>query len=76
MKRLEFFFHSSLGLALLIVVAGCGGGGTRPKVTLTVNPGTASVQAGATAAFTASVGNDSSNKGVTCISETNLPAFY
>jgi len=64
MKRREFFFYSFLGLALLFA-AGCGGGGTHPKVTLTVNPGTASVQAGATATFTASVGNDSSNKGVT-----------
>jgi hypothetical protein len=58
-----------LGVA---VVGGCGGGSTNSNpapisiaVSVTLSSATASVQAGQTQAFTASVANDSANKGVT-----------
>src|ERR1700687_4522787 len=68
--------HISLAamlIALLVAFSnsGCGGGtsatlSTTPLViSVSVSPGTVTVQAGATAQFTASVANDSGNKGVT-----------
>ncbi len=64
-----FAFAAVLGVA---VVGGCGGGSSTSApgpisvtVSVTLSPATASVQVGLTQAFTASVANDSANKGVT-----------
>ena len=64
-----FAFAAVLGVA---VGGGCGGGSTNSNpapipiaVSVTLSPATASVQGGQTQAFTASVANDSANKGVT-----------
>jgi hypothetical protein len=64
-----FAFAAVLGVT---VVCGCGGGSTNSNpapisvaVSVTLSPATASVQAGQNQAFTASVANDSANKGVT-----------
>ena len=69
MKRSMRFALSLLGLDFVIVIAGCGGGGAGAPaaraITVVVAPATASVQAGGTQAFTATVANDSANKGVT-----------
>ncbi len=67
MQRSMCFALSLLGLGLAIVIAGCGGGGqiTPHNVTVSVTPSTATVQAGGPAQFTATVTNDSANKGVT-----------
>lgn len=55
-----------LGFVLVCALSGCGGGGTQgPVITVTVTAASASVQAGGTVQVTASVGNDSANKGVT-----------
>ena len=64
------FASAMVGLAL---VSGCGGGstssegggGTPTPISVTVSPTTASVQAGLTGSFTATVTNDSAAKGVT-----------
>ena len=68
MQRSMCFALSLLGLGLATVITGCGGSGsqiTQPNVTVSVTPSTATVQAGTTAQFTATVTNDSANKGVT-----------
>jgi hypothetical protein len=64
-----FAFAAVLAVAVL---GGCGGGSTSSNpapisiaVSITLSPATASVQAGLNQAFTASVANDSANKGVT-----------
>ena len=63
MKSLKWFALSLPGFAAAIVLAGCGGGMQQPLlVTIGVTP--AAVQPGATAQISATVSNDSSNKGV------------
>jgi hypothetical protein len=62
-------------LAVTLVLGGCGGGSVSspapapvtptPSISVTVAPVTASVQVGQQMSFTATVANDSSNKGVT-----------
>ncbi len=59
-----------LGLFLLLALSGCGGGNSMsppppPSISVTVSPLTTSVQISTTANFTASVQNDSADKGVT-----------
>src|ERR1700758_709309 len=52
--------------AVVLACSSCTGGGnsTPPPITVSVTPSTATVQAGATAQFTATVTNDGANKGV------------
>lgn len=55
-----------LGLVVLAVSTfGCGGGTPPPVISVFVSAGTTTVQAGATTQITATVTNDSANKGVT-----------
>jgi hypothetical protein len=54
----------SLVFLALSLMTGCGSS-SHPPVSISVSPGSASVQAGGTAQFTATVTNDSANKGVT-----------
>jgi dienelactone hydrolase len=72
MNRLLCFVISLVGLSCMMVIAGCGGasgggGGnpTPPPISVAVGPASAMVQAGATQQFTATVSNDSADKGVT-----------
>jgi dienelactone hydrolase len=53
--------------AVVLACSSCTGGGnsTPPPITVSVTPSTATVQAGATAQFAATVTNDGANKGVT-----------
>jgi len=66
------FRRGPLAVAILSTVfaLSCGGGGSSPPspppvISLALSQTTMTVQAGATANFTASVGNDSTNRGVT-----------
>ena len=59
-------------MVTLVLLNGCGGGstpseggGTPTPISVTVSPATASVQAGLTGSFTATVANDSAARGVT-----------
>lgn len=62
-----------IGLIVAVSDSGCGGGSAStpppppppPVLTVSVSPSAATVQAGATAQFTATVSNDSAGKGVT-----------
>src|SRR5438270_627151 len=68
MKRLGYLALALFGSSLALVINGCGGGGNPveppPAIMVSVSPGTASVQAGTPAQFTASVSNDPSAGGV------------
>src|SRR4029077_17006746 len=63
MNSLKWFALSLLGFAVTIFLAGCGNGSVQqPIVTLGATPAT--VQPGATTQFSATIINDSSNKGI------------
>ena len=62
----------------LVSLVGCGGGGTPSGVpiTVTISPASATINPNGTVNFTASVANDTSNKGVTwSISPSNVGAL-
>src|SRR5207302_794329 len=70
MQRSVSLALSLLGLAFLMLLAGCGGGGqpviAGPAISVSVAPaGVSLVLAGSQSAFTATVANDTGNKGVT-----------
>src|SRR5438270_4523831 len=69
MNRTLWIAVLMLGLVLLNVITGCGGGSRTttppPQVSVVVAPGSATVQAGSTMTFTATVSNDSTSQGVT-----------
>src|ERR1700720_3081212 len=70
MNRTLWIALSLLGLVLLNVITSCGGDSTAtmtppPQVSVVVAPGSATVQAGSTMTFTATVSNDSTSQGVT-----------
>ncbi len=71
-RATQFLF--ALALTTVMLLGGCGGGGSSPSpdptpappaISVTVAPTSASVQVGLTQTFTATVSNDSANKGVT-----------
>lgn len=65
MKSVKGFALSPLGLAVMIVLAGCGSNGVvQQPIVVTMGATPATVQPGATAQFSATVSNDSSNKGI------------
>lgn len=72
-RQLFSFGVSTATVFAVVTFGGCGGGASTTSdpapvsitVSVAVAPATASVQAGLTQAFTASVANDSANKGVT-----------
>ena len=70
MQRSVSLALSLLGLAFLMLLAGCGGGGqpviAGPAISVSVAPaGVSLVPAGSPTTFTATVANDTGNKGVT-----------
>jgi pimeloyl-ACP methyl ester carboxylesterase len=55
-----------LGVGLLVVITGCGGGGSSiTQIFVSISPSSATVQVGGSQQFTASIQNDPANKGVT-----------
>src|SRR5437867_5361127 len=70
MQRSVSLALSLLGLTFLMLLAGCGGGGqpviAGPAISVSVAPaGVSLVPAGSPTTFTATVANDTGNKGVT-----------
>jgi len=70
MQRSVSLALSLLGLAFVVPLAGCGGGGqpviAGPAISVSVEPaGVSIVPAGSPTTFTATVANDTGNKGVT-----------
>ena len=60
---------------LLLTLSGCSGiSATKPPLTVTVSPTSATVQANGTQQFTATVANDSANKGVTWTVSCSAPS--
>src|SRR3984885_13706979 len=66
MIRTMYFALWFAGAASAVLIAGCGGGSnaTPPAISVAGMPSTAAVQPGAAAQFSATVTNDSGNKGV------------
>jgi dienelactone hydrolase len=65
-KSFKCFTLSFTDLALTVLIVCCGGGQTAlPPITVEVTPSTAMLQPGSTAQFSATVTDDSANKGVT-----------
>ena len=64
LEKFSWIALIALGCLSATILSGCGGG-TQPTITVSVSPATATVLASATAQFTATVANDSANKGVT-----------
>jgi hypothetical protein len=64
MNSLKWFALSLLGFAVTIFLAGCGNGSVQQPIIVTLGATPATVQPGATTQFSATIINDSSNKGI------------